>query len=141
MTVRTVSTLSPPTELLTLHRYFPESSTLASLMMSVPLTCNTFQDREVVEFNSFLFFSFFFNGISFSPGGRGRRASPVVWPSILPRTCTTCQRKKEKLKGHTVERNRGSSTSYVDDGHSSRRRRSRQQFLNVLLVRFKKKET
>lgn len=39
--MRTVSTLSPPTELLTLHKYLPESSTLASLMMSVPLTCFT----------------------------------------------------------------------------------------------------
>lgn len=41
MTVRTVSTLSPPTELLTLHKYLPESSTLASLMIRVPLTCLT----------------------------------------------------------------------------------------------------
>ncbi len=39
--MRTVSTLSPPTELLTLQRYFPESSTLASLMIRVPLTCLT----------------------------------------------------------------------------------------------------
>ena len=41
VTVRTVSTLSPPTELLTLQRYLPESSTLASLMINVPLTCFT----------------------------------------------------------------------------------------------------
>lgn len=39
VTVRTVSTLSPPTELLTTHKYFPESSTTAFLMMSVPETC------------------------------------------------------------------------------------------------------
>lgn len=41
VTVNTVSTLSPPTELFTTHRYFPESSTTASLMMSVPDTCFT----------------------------------------------------------------------------------------------------
>lgn len=41
VTVKTVSTLSPPTELLTTHKYFPESSTKASLMMSVPDTCLT----------------------------------------------------------------------------------------------------
>ena len=39
VTVKTVSTLSPPTELLTTHRYFPESSTAAFLMIKVPETC------------------------------------------------------------------------------------------------------
>ena len=39
VTVRTVSTLSPPTELLTTQRYFPESSTTAFLMIKVPETC------------------------------------------------------------------------------------------------------
>lgn len=41
VTVSTVSTLSPPTELLTTQRYFPESSTLASLIIKVPATCLT----------------------------------------------------------------------------------------------------
>lgn len=41
VTVRTVSTLSPPTELLTTHKYLPESSITASLMISVPETCFT----------------------------------------------------------------------------------------------------
>lgn len=39
VTVKTVSTLSPPTELLTTQRYFPESSTIAFLIMRVPETC------------------------------------------------------------------------------------------------------
>lgn len=41
VTVSTVSTLSPPTELLTTHRYLPESSTWASRMIRVPLTWRT----------------------------------------------------------------------------------------------------
>ena len=41
VTVSTVSTLSPPTLLFTMHRYFPLSSTLASLMIRVPPTCFT----------------------------------------------------------------------------------------------------
>lgn len=41
VTVSTVSTLSPPTELLTTHKYFPESSMAASLMIRVPDTCFT----------------------------------------------------------------------------------------------------
>ena len=39
VTVKTVSTLSPPTELLTTHKYLPESSTTAFLMIKVPETC------------------------------------------------------------------------------------------------------
>lgn len=39
VTVKTVSTLSPPTELFTTQRYFPESSTAAFLMIKVPDTC------------------------------------------------------------------------------------------------------
>lgn len=39
VTVKTVSTLSPPTELFTTQRYFPESSTTAFLMIRVPDTC------------------------------------------------------------------------------------------------------
>lgn len=39
VTVSTVSTLSPPTELLTTHKYLPESSTLASRIINVPDTC------------------------------------------------------------------------------------------------------
>lgn len=39
VTVSTVSTLSPPTELLTTHKYLPESSTLASRIIKVPDTC------------------------------------------------------------------------------------------------------
>lgn len=38
VTVSTVSTLSPPTELFTMQRYLPESSTRASRMIRVPLT-------------------------------------------------------------------------------------------------------
>lgn len=35
----------PPTELFTTHKYFPESSTLASLMIRVPDTCFTRSSR------------------------------------------------------------------------------------------------
>lgn len=41
VTVKTVSTLSPPTELLTIQRYLPESSTRATRMIRVPLTWRT----------------------------------------------------------------------------------------------------
>lgn len=49
VTVNTVSTLSPPTELFTTHKYFPESSTTASLMMSVPDTCLTRSLRTTAD--------------------------------------------------------------------------------------------
>lgn len=50
VTVNTVSTLSPPTELLTTHRYLPLSSTTASLMINVPETCFTRSFRTTACF-------------------------------------------------------------------------------------------
>lgn len=50
VTVKTVSTLSPPTELLTTHKYFPLSSTTASLIISVPDTCFTRSSKTTADF-------------------------------------------------------------------------------------------
>ena len=57
VTVSTVSTLSPPTELLTMQRYLPLSSTSASLMIRVPPTYNNTQFRQLFDLAIKLTFS------------------------------------------------------------------------------------
>ena len=80
VTVSTVSTLSPPTLLLTMHRYLPLSSTIASLMINVPPTWVTI----IIA----LFLSF--SPKSHWPASPSRPASPISCCCLTSWTCTTC---------------------------------------------------